>query len=39
MNVYHGARTENGCSVTVEEDGEFTGLNPRFDPRNHTPMA
>ena len=36
MKVYHGTRTENGCSVTVEEDGEFTGLDLRHDLRKHS---
>jgi hypothetical protein len=39
MKSYHGTRTENGCSVVVEENGEFTGLNPRFDLRNHSPTS
>jgi hypothetical protein len=36
MKVYHGTRTENGCSVTVEEDSEFTGLDLRLDLRKHS---
>jgi hypothetical protein len=36
MKVYHGTRTENGCSVVVEEDGEFTGLDLRHDLRKHS---
>jgi hypothetical protein len=36
MKVYHGTRTENGCSVVVEEDGEFTGLDLRHDLRRHS---
>jgi hypothetical protein len=39
MKVYHGTRTENGCSVVVEENSEFTGLNPRFDLHNHSPTG
>jgi uncharacterized protein DUF6166 len=31
MKFYHGMRTEHGCTVVVEEDGEFTGLAPRPD--------
>jgi Family of unknown function (DUF6166) len=37
MKVYHGMRTEAGCTVTVEEDGEFTILPLRHDLRNHSP--
>jgi hypothetical protein len=37
MKVYHGMRTENGCTVVVEEDGEFTGLTLRLDLKNHSP--
>jgi hypothetical protein len=37
MKVYHGMRTESGCTVVVEEDGEFTGLDYRLDLRNHSP--
>jgi hypothetical protein len=37
MKTYHGMRTEAGCTVVVEEDGEFTGLDHRYDPRNHSP--
>jgi hypothetical protein len=29
-------RTETGCTVVVEEDGEFTGLDYRQDLRNHS---
>ena len=36
MKIYQGMRTENGCSVVVEEDGEFTGLPPRYDLHNHS---
>ncbi len=39
MKVYHGMRTENGCSVVVEENGEFTGLPPRHDLWNHSPNS
>ena len=34
MKVYHGMRTEHGCTVVVEEDGDFTGLDHRRDLRN-----
>jgi hypothetical protein len=37
MKTYHGMRTEAGCTVVVEEDGEFTGLDYRYDLRNHSP--
>src|SRR5436305_4299702 len=37
MKIYHGFRTDNGCAVTVEEDGEITGLPLRDDLRNHSP--
>ena len=37
MKVYHGRRTEHGCAVDVEEDGECYGLHPRHDLRNHSP--
>jgi hypothetical protein len=36
MKVYHGMRTESGCTVVVEENGEFTGLNLRHDLRKHS---
>ena len=29
MKTYHGRRTEHGCAVDVEEDGEVSLLNPR----------
>jgi hypothetical protein len=29
MKTYHGMRTEAGCTVVIEEDGEFTGLDWR----------
>jgi hypothetical protein len=31
MKTYHGMRTDAGCTVVVEEDGEFTGLDYRQD--------
>jgi hypothetical protein len=37
MKVYHGRRTEHGCAVDVEEDGECYLLHPRNDLRNHSP--
>jgi hypothetical protein len=37
MKVYHGRRTEHGCAVDVEEDGECTLLDLRLDLRNHSP--
>jgi hypothetical protein len=37
MKTYHGMRTEAGCTVVVEEDGQFTGLDYRNDLRNHSP--
>ena len=36
MKVYHGRRTEHGCAVDVEEDGECTSLHPRNDLRLHS---
>jgi hypothetical protein len=39
MKVYHGRRTEHGCAVDVEEDGECSLLNPRLDLRNHSPTG
>ena len=36
MKTYHGRRTEHGCAVDVEEDGEVSLLNPRNDLRNHS---
>ena len=39
MKVYHGRRTDHGCAVDVEEDGEVTLLNPRLDLRNHSPSG
>ena len=37
MKVYHGRRTEYGCTVDVEEDDECYGLHPRHDLRSHSP--
>jgi hypothetical protein len=39
MKVYHGRRTEHGCAVDVEEDGECYALNPRLDLQNHSPIV
>jgi hypothetical protein len=39
MKVYHGMRTESGCTVVVEQDGEFTTLDYRHDLRNHSPTG
>ena len=39
MKVYHGRRTEHGCAVDVEENGECYLLNPRLDLRNHSPTG
>lgn len=39
MKFYHGRRTEHGCAVDVEEDGECYLLNPRLDLRNHSPTG
>ena len=36
MKTYHGRRTEHGCAVDVEEDGERYLLDPRRDLRNHS---
>ncbi|HEY7328650.1 MAG TPA: DUF6166 domain-containing protein [Gemmataceae bacterium] len=36
MKVYHGRRTQHGCAVDVEEDGECTCLHPRHDLRQHS---
>ncbi len=37
MKVYYGRRTEHGCAVDVEEDGEVCLLHPRNDLCNHSP--
>lgn len=39
MRVYRGTRTEQGCQVTVEEDGVSRPLKPRLDLRNHSPTG
>jgi hypothetical protein len=39
MKTYHGMRTEAGCTVVVEENGEFTTLPLRLDLRNHSPTG
>ncbi|HTU91242.1 MAG TPA: DUF6166 domain-containing protein [Gemmataceae bacterium] len=36
MKVYHGRRTDHGCAVDVEEDGECTSLHHRNDLRRHS---
>lgn len=36
MKAYHGRRTEHGCAVDVEEDGERTLLDLRMDLRSHS---
>ena len=36
MKLYHGMRTEIGCTVIVEDDGDFTSLDHRTDLRNHS---
>ncbi len=38
MKVYHGRRTEHGCAIDVEEDGEVSSLHPRNDLRNHSEL-
>jgi Family of unknown function (DUF6166) len=35
MKFYHGRRTDHGCAVDVEEEGECTSLHPRCDLRRH----
>jgi hypothetical protein len=39
MKTYHGRRTEYGCAVDVEENGEVYSLHPRHDLRNHSPTG
>ena len=39
MKLYHGRRSEDGCAVDVEEDGECYLLHPRHDLRNHSPTG
>ena len=36
MKSYHGRRTEHGCAVDVEDNGEVYLLNPRNNLRNHS---
>ena len=36
MKTYTGHRTEDGCAVTVDDDGDCRGLDPRFDLRTHS---
>jgi hypothetical protein len=35
MKIYRGTRSDDGCSVTVDE----RPLNPRYDLRNHSPAG
>ena len=37
MKSYHGRRTEHGCAVDVEDNGEVYCLNPRHDLKCHSP--
>jgi Family of unknown function (DUF6166) len=39
MKLYHGRRSEHGCAVDVEENGEVSVLDPRLDLRNHSPSG
>ena len=39
MKAYYGRRTEHGCAVDVEEDGERTLLDLRKDLRLHSSEA
>jgi len=40
MKRYHGTRTEQGCTVTVEEDGKpMRTLDLRLDLRQHSPTG
>jgi hypothetical protein len=39
MKVYHGRRSEHGCAVDVEENGEVTLLDLRLDLRSHSPTG
>ena len=36
MKIYHGRRSEYGCAVDVEDDGEIFLLDPRLDLKNHS---
>jgi hypothetical protein len=36
MKLYRGTRTDQGCEVTVEEDGVVQPLAPRLDMRSHS---
>jgi hypothetical protein len=36
MKVYHGRRTEDGCAVDVEDNGEVYSLHPRYDLHRHS---
>ena len=39
MKTYHGRRTEHGCAVDVEDNGEVYCLNPRHDLKCHSPTG
>ena len=39
MKTYHGRRTEHGCAVDVEDNGEVYCLNLRHDLKNHSPCG
>jgi len=39
MKTYRGKRTEQGCEVTVHEDGAARPLALRLDLRNHSPTG
>jgi hypothetical protein len=39
MKLYHGRRTDLGCTVVVEDGDESRDLDPRFNLRNHSPTG
>jgi hypothetical protein len=39
MKTYHGMRTEAGCTVVVEEDGELTTIHLLLNLRTHSPTG
>lgn len=39
MKSYHGKRTDQGCEVTVEENGVSRPLDLRLDLRRHSPTG
>lgn len=39
MKVFKGRRFDEGCSVTIVDDGRVRPLNPRFDIRKHSPSG